>query len=573
VKAVALKQSSEALRRPLRALSIIFPVVALGSLVLGYVGLHQFVAPAADYQPLDLIYHDLQLFFLGSDPLQEPNDIPMALNIARFSAPAVTAYALIEATRRLLAVELSRLQARRTTGHAIVCGETAFADALTRRLRAQGTRVVEIRPDVDEFVTAGEPLRIVGDARDPEVLQDAGINRAAMVYACAAASSTNIAIALAVNRTATENGDRLIVHALVTDHDLCVAVQAFFMARPAAGRVRLDFINIDHIAARRLFADDELAPLDGRAPRIFIAGTDGFACALVVEAARSWRTAGTHENRPLPVTMIGFDAALTLNAQVRRYPFIAQVCELHAFDGDLLVMMRQGELSEPPDRVLITDQDEEHALMTSMAAERYWRGQSGPITVRLDGAMIGGPSTSGRMDVAGGSLRLFGAVTAASDPELIRDDLTERLARVLHDRYLIGRLTRNDSIGSSDRAMVSWDRLPGELRHANRTQAEDIGRKLTEIGYLITPRYTEQEEGILADSEIDVLARMEHQRWCHEQQRAGWRYAPQLDEQQKLHPALLDWDDLPEAMQARNYHPIRELPSILGEAGFQIVRA
>jgi TrkA-N domain/RyR domain len=573
--AVALKQSSETLRRPQKVLWISFPIIAIASLVLGYIGLHQYLTSHhTDYghRPIDLIYDDLQLFVLGSDPLQQGGTYPIFLEIARFSAPAVTIYAVVEAVRYLLAVELSRIRARRATGHAIVCGDTAFADTLTRRLQAGGIEVVEIRTAPDEFVSAGEPLRIIGDARDPEVLRNAGVGRAATLYACTEASATNISIALAVARAANNGTEPLFVYSLVADPDFCATVQAFFLGR-TPGRVRLDFFNIDHIAARRLFADDRLDQFTDRPPRILVSGANSFARAIVVEVARCWRTSGTSgQDEPalLPLTVAGPDAGETLNGLCRRYPFLSEVCALRAHDEDLLSLMQRGELAEPPDRILITDQDEEWALNTAMTAERYWRGQSGPIIVRLDGALIGDPSASERLEVASGTLHVFSAVAAAGNPDLIRDDLTERLARVLHDRYLLGRRSRGDA--RAGRAMVPWDELSTALRQANRAQAEDIGRKLGRIGYVITPRFAEQQDAGLAEAEVDRLAMMEHDRWCREQETAGWRYAPHLDEVRKLHPGLLAWDELPESLRMRNYDPVRELPAILSEAGFQIIR-
>src|SRR5664279_2862713 len=105
------------------------------------------------------------------------------LEFARFLAPTATIYALFEASRMLFAVELSRFKARRARGHAIVVGDTAFADALSLRLQDDGIEVIEVRTQVDEFVTPGEPLRIIGDGRDPRVLQAAGIRHADAVYA------------------------------------------------------------------------------------------------------------------------------------------------------------------------------------------------------------------------------------------------------------------------------------------------------------------------------------------------------------------------------------------------------
>jgi TrkA-N domain/RyR domain len=568
---MALRQSSEALRRPPRFLWLGPPILTVGALVLGYLGLHQFVQGNPDYshQVVDILYYDLQLFFLGSDPLQDPGPYPLSLEIAKFCAPAVTVYTAFEAIRLLLAVELSRLRARRSRGHAIVCGDTAFADALSRRLRASGVEVVEIRLKNDEFVTSGEPLRVIGDGRDAEVLHEAGIDRALALYACTEDSATNIAVALAVARTVRADGPPLFTYSLISDPDLCASVQAFFLGQPLNRRVRADFFNIDDIAARRLVKDLALRPVDGRPPRLLLAGSDGFAQALLIEAARCWRS-GAPGKGLMTVTMVGDRASAVVAELRRRFPVVDEVCRTEAVDQDLLTLMQDGRLAQDPDHVLVTHPDENHALMSALSAGRYWPGRPGRITVRLDGALIGVPTADGRLGVASADLRVFGAVGAAADPELIRDDLTERIARVLHDRYRRGRQARGDA-REGTRALVSWEELPGQLRRANRTQAEDIGRKLSRFGYSIIPRQGGQPPTQLSEPEIDELARMEHDRWCQEQTSTGWRYAPEFDEQQQLHPGLLSWPDLPSALRLRNYDPIRELPAILADAGFQIV--
>jgi voltage-gated potassium channel Kch len=574
---MALKQSSEALRRPPKFLWVGLPALTVASLILGYVGLAQFVAGRSDlgHGFLNVIYYDVQLFVLGSDPLQTAGPYPLALNFARFGAPAVTIYAAFEAIRALLAVELSRLRAERAQGHSIVCGDTPFADALTRTLRAQGQNVVEIRTEADEFVSPGEPLRILGDARDSEVLRSAGVERARSLYACSADSAANIAVALAVARTVNGAGEALFTYSLIADPELCATVQAFFLGRPITQRVRSDFFNIDHIAARRLFREVRLAEVNGRPPSLLIAGTDWFAQALLVEAARSWRAG--HENdpeerrEPLPVTVVGRRAEDTVLDLRDRFPVLDEACRLRSLDDDLLPLIQRGHLAQAPDQVFITYPNEELALKSAMTAQRYWPRGAGRITVRMDGALIGAPVADGSLGVLSADLRVFGAVGAAADPELICDDLTERIARVLHDRYLSGRRRRGDISGG--RALVGWDELPRSLRLANRTQAEDIGRKLAQVGYAIIPRQAGQQAAQLSECEIDELALMEHDRWCEEQREAGWAYAPDLDEQRRLHPGLLAWDDLPTAMRLRNYDPIRELPTILADAGFQLIQA
>ncbi len=230
-RAVAVSQSSEALRRP-APLRKVFVVVAGTALILGYLGFWQLLQGRQDFArtPWDLAYYDLQLFVLGPAPLQEwTGPLPVNLQIARFAAPAATISAIAETVRILFAVEFSRWRTRRSVNHAIVCGDTVVATTLSRRLRADGLAVVEVRQEVDESVQTGEPLRVIGDAQDPEVLREAGVEHARVVYACAEAGAQNTATALAVTEVRSGRGSPLTVHAFIFDADFCSALQALHL--------------------------------------------------------------------------------------------------------------------------------------------------------------------------------------------------------------------------------------------------------------------------------------------------------------------------------------------------------
>jgi Trk K+ transport system NAD-binding subunit len=604
---MALNQSSEALRRPLGALRVSFPLVAAVSLVLGYAGFGQYLPahPAFAASPIDRIYYDLQLFVLGADPMQEGGSLPVLLQIARFTAPAVSLYALFEAGRMLFSVELSRWRARRARGHAIVCGDTAFADALTRTLQEEGTEVIEIRTQADDFVTAGEPLRIIGDARDPEVLAAAGLERADAVYACASGSATNAAIALAARRSmapaerpaqargpvprgapraAAPLAVPLSVYSHIEDPDLCATFQAAFLGQRDRQDVRVDFFNIHQIAARRLFDDDPVVPVPRGpatatgglgAPAVMVAGASGFAGAVVVAAARSWRV-GRPAPWPLPVTLVGAGADAVIGDLTQRYPFLHQVCTFTTDETELLTVLASGARAEPPDRLVVCHRSEEYALKLAMAAERSWRGRVRSVVVRLDSlAPYLGPGLgadgAALLDAGAGVLRPFGVIAAACDPRLIREDLVERLAHVIHDRYRLGRRQRGEWV-PGDPSLESWDRLSPRLRRANRAQAEDIGRKLAEVNCAISPRFSPDGDAVLSEADLEYLARSEHERWLGEQRDAGWQYAPERSDERKLHPGLRPWNALPAHFRYRCHDAVRELSDILADAGFRIVR-
>jgi hypothetical protein len=562
-------------QRAVNTLRVAFGGVLIVALVLGYVGFGQLLGWSTP--ALDLLYYDLQLFVLGADPIQDLARLPVILQIARFAAPSVTVYAFVEAGRLLFAVEWRRMRAYHSRGHVVVCGDGAVAAMLVRRLQAAHRRVVAVHSMTSTALGRSAPLIVFGDPRDPDILQAAGVRRAIAVYACTDDSTVNTAIAMAAGRTRGPKSPSIAVYVYIRDPELCLTLQARYLGLPHPRGLRLDFFNLDDLAARKLFSLERLELVKGQAPRLMVVGATGFGRAVVVEAARQWRMRDLSTPPAMPVTVVDPEATLAVTELVHRYPFLPGVCRFTARDADLIQLLAAGELRDPPDLALVCYDDEEHALKAAMTAERLWRGGPRSVVIRLDrlAAFRGTPD----IDVGDhlfneipGRLRVFGVVYAACDPELIGEDLVERLARVLHDRY---RLARRDEAGiiNTDHAMASWEDLPSDLQESNREQARDIGRKLREIGCVLVPRVDRDDDGGLGEDQVERLAKMEHDRWRAERDAIGWRYAEQRDPARRLHPGLRDWADLSEAMRRRTHEAVRELPTILSDAGFQVVRA
>jgi len=56
-----------------------------------------------------------------------------------------------------------------------------------------------------------------------------------------------------------------------------------------------------------------------------------------------------------------------------------------------------------------------------------------------------------------------------------------------------------------------------------------------------------------------AMARQHHNRWIQEKQQAGWRFGLNLDLNEKTHPAMRPWDDLPSSYQRRQVTQEKEL--------------
>lgn len=564
--------------RPINLLRLLFAALGLTALVLGYYGLAQLLAGGQLFGPQawDILYADLQLFVLEMPTLEEGDTLTPTLQVARFAAPMVTIYALVEAGRLIFAIEVRRLRTRRARSHAIVCGQTVLAATVARRLRAAGEQVVLIQSAESHLLMRGRnTLRVIGDPSDPDVLRAAGVRRASFLYACTHDSATNTAIALAAGRSRRRTGVPLRVYSEISDPELCLTLQARYLGPARTYGANLDFFHADHVAARKLCLDSPLGKLpQGRPPpRVLVASLTDFGRALVVELARYWSGRALFPLPRLPVILIDPRASSLIRRLCDRYPFMEDVCEFEPHDIDLVTMLSRGWPSEPPERMFICDDDEERALMSALTAEWLPPNSSREIAVRLDrlaGLREVFEDRPGEHLDQFTRLRVFGVTQDAGDPALIQQDLVERLARVVHNNYLRAELSKVDR---QERASLQpWESLPDSLRSANREQAEDFGRKLRLIGCVLAPRVGSVPEHQLTDLEIELLAHDEHERWFASHRSAGWRYGPQQIEAQRLHPGMVPWMQMPDHLREPNYRAIRAMPAILAEAGFRIVR-
>ncbi|MBF8187199.1 RyR domain protein [Nonomuraea sp. K274] len=175
------------------------------------------------------------------------------------------------------------------------------------------------------------------------------------------------------------------------------------------------------------------------------------------------------------------------------------------------------------------------------------------------------------MEDLAGTLRVFAVIEEAGEPELIDEDLIERLARAIHDRYVLDAARRGDLPGLNG-SMTPWAELTEPKKEQNRRQAADIGLKLRAVGCVLAPSTDAPGAFPFSDAEVELLARMEHARWMKHHTGHGWTHGPERNEERKQHPDILDWNALPEESRDKDRATVRNLPDVLADAGFRIVR-
>jgi hypothetical protein len=555
-------------------------VLTVVSLAAGYIGLNDFLHLSISYHhsPLDLLYYDLQLFLLAAGPVNQGGPFPWLLELARFTAPAATVYALVEAARLLFADEIRRLRTRRMRGHVIVCGSTPTARALAATIRDGGHEVVAVTGETSWATADGSTAASTNDPRDHKVLIAAGLRGARTVYACLQDATANVATAVAVSQVARPAGSpTLRVYAQIDDPDLCLALRARRWGGPARDGLRLDFFNPEELAARKLCQQTDMRSLDGPAPEVAVTGLEAFGQAVVVNLAKRWRLHS--DGRRLRIALIGPGASTVASRLESRHRFLATECELAAHEGTLSQYLtdRTADGLAAPNRVYLCDQDSQQALSTALTTPGLWRAAPGSIVVRvdrLDGlreAFQDGPGPARLLDALNGRLRLIGVTDVACDPMVIDEDLVELLAQAVHEHYVLERRADGQSVAQNP-SMADWTELTEDLRDANREQARDIGAKLTTIQCTLTPLPDSPEEFTFTAAELELLAEREHERWMEQRLAKGWVYDPKRNDTAKRHTDLLPWAELDDPTQDKDRQAIAALPEILADAGFMIVR-
>jgi hypothetical protein len=150
------------------------------------------------------------------------------------------------------------------------------------------------------------------------------------------------------------------------------------------------------------------------------------------------------------------------------------------------------------------------------------------------------------------------------------------MARAIHQNYVAVRLMEDPPPDPGDPALADWRDLSEEYRASNRAQAAHIGAKLHEIGCGLAPLDDwDTPPTTLTPSEIDALARMEHERFVAERLADGWERGERAAMRS---PYLIPWEELDtledgERVKNLDRQAVAAIPTLLAVAGYRIVRS
>jgi hypothetical protein len=562
--------------------------LAVGTTVLGWFGFSGNMAALDQAGSFwDKLYLSLQLFVLQSGAVPPP--VPLELEVARYLAPAITAYATLSTIAVVLREDIARLRARALSDHVIVCGLGRLGASLAKALRAEGYQVVALERDgqngaIGECRQAGV-IVLVGDATDMTLLRQASVRKARYLFAVTGDDGANAEIAIDARRLVQSRpGTPLTTFAHILDDELCELLKQRGLSARDGGSFRLEYFNAAERGATALlrdhqaFDDEGLTPLGP--PHLVIVGLGQMGSRLLVQAALRWRKIRGRNGERFRVTVVDDGADDHVAALHEHYPRLKDACEMlpRRMDLDSAGFERAEFLFDSHGACDVTGVyvcvgDDARGLSAAAHLRHRLGDRDVPIVVRT--TQEGGVATLFEGEDGArshGGLEVFRLLDLVCMPAVLLRGQNEVLALAIHEDYV----RHQRELGHTPKdnpSMVPWDELPETLKESNRDQAADIGRKLGAMGCDIKP-LTDWDAPPLAFSsdEVELLARMEHDRWWKEREAAGWTYAPEKSEPRKESPYLVPYDDLSEDVKDYDRNTVRAMPAFLAEVGFAVIR-
>lgn len=509
-------------------------LAALVAFLLGYLGFATFLRRSptitAGQNPTDLVYYTLQLFLLDAAPLQTATNLPVTLEIARFLAPASTAFGLAVGARAVYRSTYHAVRSRQLRDHTVVLGQGTQARLIARAVIAEGSScaVVGTGP-----VTVPGAITVEGDPSDPAVLREARIDAAREVMIVSGENTRNVDIAASVRELLDSDSRPPACFLEMRSSEFAVALAAHELTSPSA--VHLEFFDPTTRAVRRLFDVHLTAPRG----RVVLIGSGPTYEAARIELERRRERPDRHLE---PSYLAPDDVRAIVPSE----------------DLQLVVVVVDGD---------------EAAVALGLGVLRQVRGRPVGVVVATHSSTALGAKISPR-DVAasgygGAELHLFNVAEEAYALAALRQGLYAELARAAHEAYVEQARARGEQGKSS--STVPWSQLDEDLRTENLAQAHAFGDYLRSIPAVVVPDDGHGDEFAFQGDEVERRAKEEHARWRESKEGRGWTKGPRNDER-KTHPDLVDWSELDETARQKDRDAILAIPGHLRRIGLRVVR-
>jgi hypothetical protein len=162
-------------------------------------------------------------------------------------------------------------------------------------------------------------------------------------------------------------------------------------------------------------------------------------------------------------------------------------------------------------------------------------------------------------------LKPFALPSSAYSKEVIMEGgILDDLAKNIYETFHKDENNTTTSVENSNKSK-DWEDLSQEDKDSNRKAADHIGVKMRGIGCKIKDREKEDKPASFSNEEIELLAKLEHKRWCAEKFLAGWIYDEVDNHNERKNSNLLEWKKLPDEIKEKNRKAINDIPKVVAK--------
>ncbi|MEO8497341.1 MAG: NAD(P)-binding protein [Planctomycetota bacterium] len=584
-------------------------LLVASTLVFGFWGHWKYELKHSDQHTPDVmtvLYHSVQLLIAHGVHLD--GSVPGQLQAGRLLGIATAFMAGMLAFAKFFRNEwlMCQLSMWRCRKHIVICGlgDLGLRLALDLR-REEGRFVVAVEREGSaadiEMARSNGVLVLEGDARDLSVLQKARVERAEYLVAACPDDETNVAIAVAAEHfapAAINSGPPLVCRLMLRDpllRRLLEAQGAFGHGGHKDGgasarnyRVNFGDLNLEDVAARQAL---RRFPLDFEPVRkgdetiahVIIAGFGPMGQAFALHAVRVAQFANAVTNkRRIRVTIVDRDSNSKADEFWNHFAKIHDFCDVtlcndYTNEAEMVRILVERSRESKQHHGLVTyaacfekDQkaDDLRNLRIGFELSKETKDRTAQTLIyqstrRGFAALFPTESENSRVD---GRVHAFGMIEDIYSRDVLLHESEDKVARAIHGDYVAQRLKEGETA-------AGWEELSDAMKDSNRHAADHIPTKLRALGYHDAPLqdgHARIEE--FDDKAVELLAPLEHTRWCVERWLDGWKHGPETDRPMKISKDLVDWDKLPPKEQKKDYEQIRAIPRVLKNVGRGIYR-
>jgi hypothetical protein len=538
------------------------------------------------------IYRALQLFTLQGGDVDGP--VPWSLEVARWLAPATTFGGIYAAAYAFFGRWWGRMRlAWLVRDHVIVAGVGNKGLSLIRDLldADAGLQVVAIDPveiaEVEELRSLGV-IFVRAEAGSEALFHQVRLEHAKALICMAGEDRTNIGVALAASACIPEwrRGRPVEIHVHVGDvdrHHVLQRNRLFDLQHDSRHRMRLFNCLVNR--ARRTWQVHplECAP-DGSLSddvHLVIGQLTAAHKAMLVQAVQvgHFRRGGRVTVHVLSKNVNEEQARL-----LKEYPGIGDCARLRLVPlasaddfVDEVAKIASGLGASALLTVLGPPGDAAASLSDALLLCERFKGLGSGFQFRILLEVAAGDAV--RLLVQEDSqlrqrVGFLPDMDEACGMEAVFNQSLDRVARRIHEVWKKGTDERireaevkgNSKDADAHRAKPAyrpWDELTEEQKDVNRLAADHLRIKVRAVGLAGLEGCQLAEAWRLLDGQaVDILCRMEHERWAAPYRLAGWKYGPRCDER-RIHHNLVPYDDLNEDTKKYDLEQVMQVPNYL----------